>query len=267
VNPYWFAPSIAIAVPLIVGPLGAYLGILEPATGFMLLGLAALLAVVSALLLPGLAAFAAATGRPWRGSALRAAIFPVLVVLPALTCAQLADAPLLHDVSTDLDDPPALGFEAELPAEQREAQRALLRDAGPVQRRAYPDLVPVELDLPPAATYQRALRVARAMPRWELGAHDPCAGRIEVVATTRVFRFADDVVIRVRARPGGSRLDVRSRSRVGRGDLGANAARIRSFVRAFRRAGDAPDPGEPLPALAADCPLLRPQGASPAAAP
>lgn len=65
---------------------------------------------------------------------------------------------------------------------------------------------------------------------WEIAAEDPSAGRIEATATTRWFRFKDDVIVRVAAQGAGSRIDVRSKSRIGRSDLGANAKRIRAYV-------------------------------------
>jgi uncharacterized protein (DUF1499 family) len=69
-------------------------------------------------------------------------------------------------------------------------------------------------------------------------ASDPAAGRIEANETTRWFRFTDDVVIRVAPDGAGSRVDVRSVSRVGRSDFGVNAGRIRAYTAALKaRAG------------------------------
>jgi uncharacterized protein (DUF1499 family) len=86
-----------------------------------------------------------------------------------------------------------------------------------------------------AEAYERALGLARSMPAWTVTSADAAAGTIEAVATSRVFRFQDDIAIRVRPEPGGgSRVDVRSKSRDGKGDIGANAMRIRSFVDALR---------------------------------
>jgi len=104
-----------------------------------------------------------------------------------------------------------------------------------LQRAAYPDIAPVDLPIAPAAAFAKALASANAMG-WALVAADPAAGRIEATATTRVFRFKDDVVIRVRPHDGGSRVDVRSVSRIGGGDLGKNASRIREFIGRLRDA-------------------------------
>jgi len=97
------------------------------------------------------------------------------------------------------------------------------------QRDAYPDIQPITLAEPPQKAFERALAAAQAMG-WEIVARDPAAGRIEAVDTTFWFGFRDDVMVRIAAAPGGgSRVDVRSKSRVGRGDAGTNARRIRGF--------------------------------------
>jgi len=98
-----------------------------------------------------------------------------------------------------------------------------------LQREAYPDIKPILVGDPPEKAFERALAAAQAMG-WEIVARDAAAGRIEAVDSTFWFGFKDDVVVRVSAAPGGgSRVDVRSKSRVGRGDTGTNARRIREF--------------------------------------
>jgi len=99
-----------------------------------------------------------------------------------------------------------------------------------LQQQAYPDLAPVILELPPRAAFDLALTVARASG-WEIVAAAPEDNRIEATATTLLFGFKDDIVIRITPAGGGSRVDVRSVSRVRRSDLGTNAARIREFLR------------------------------------
>lgn len=101
---------------------------------------------------------------------------------------------------------------------------------GPVQRLAYPDLAPAALPEAPEACFARAAAAAKAMPSWEVVAVDATARRLEAVATTRLFRWRDDIVVEVRAAAGGCAVHVRSKSRSGRGDLGANAKRIRAYL-------------------------------------
>jgi uncharacterized protein (DUF1499 family) len=138
--------------------------------------------------------------------------------------------PPIHDITTDPDDPPQ--FEALLP---RRAGRWVSRadydgpQAAAAQRRAYPDIQPLTVPVPLDRVFEAALAAARVMG-WQVVAHNRAAGRIEAIATTRVMRFKDDVVVRLREGAQGVRVDVRSKSRLGRGDLGANARRIRHFA-------------------------------------
>jgi uncharacterized protein (DUF1499 family) len=89
--------------------------------------------------------------------------------------------------------------------------------------------VPALLEQPPAQAFQRAERAARAMG-WEIVAVAPESLRIEATDTTLLFGFKDDIVIRIAAAGSGSRVDVRSLSRVGKSDFGVNAKRIRKFM-------------------------------------
>ena len=103
----------------------------------------------------------------------------------------------------------------------------------PIQKEAYPELFPIEVALVPAEAYAVALSTATAMPGWEVTYSDATSGIVQARDRTPIFRFVDDVVIRVRPADKGSRIDVRSRSHLGRGDLGKNAARIRDYIEAF----------------------------------
>ncbi len=99
----------------------------------------------------------------------------------------------------------------------------------------YHDIQPQYLPAPPEQVYEAALNAVRGFG-WEILEKDPATGRIEAVATTRFLRFKDDISIRIQAaEQGGSRVEMRSRSRVGRGDLGTNARRIRAFQEALQK--------------------------------
>lgn len=143
--------------------------------------------------------------------------------------------PFIHDITTDTVDPPA--FIAVVAA--REAEGANPHDyAGePVARQqecGYPDLTSLLAEADPATAYGRALEVAESM-EWEIVAADRALGRIEATDTSTWYGFKDDIVIRVLATDGdaGSRIDMRSLSRVGRSDVGVNAARIRAYFDAL----------------------------------
>jgi uncharacterized protein (DUF1499 family) len=108
-------------------------------------------------------------------------------------------------------------------------------DFVPQVKAAYPDLAPIRVSSDPASALSRAQDTALGLG-WEVVAVDQGAGTLLARETTRIFRFVDDVVVRVRpAEGGGAIVDVRSKSRDGRGDLGANAARIRAFAEKLPR--------------------------------
>jgi uncharacterized protein (DUF1499 family) len=98
------------------------------------------------------------------------------------------------------------------------------------QRTAYPDIRPLLLDLSRDRAFQLALDAAQAKG-WTLVDADPATGRIEATDRTFWFGFQDDIVIRITPVDANrSVIDVRSSSRVGGGDMGANARRVRDFL-------------------------------------
>jgi uncharacterized protein (DUF1499 family) len=103
-----------------------------------------------------------------------------------------------------------------------------------LQQRSYPDIAPILIDAPSAQTFERALAAART-EGWRIEATDPATGRIEASVRSLWFGFVDDVVVQVAPAEAGSRIDVRSASRVGVSDLGANAARVRAFQAQFEQ--------------------------------
>jgi uncharacterized protein (DUF1499 family) len=139
--------------------------------------------------------------------------------------------PPIHDISTDTDNPPL--FAAILPLRATAANPAAYGGAevAAQQHAAYQDIQPLHLALPPDQAFQRALAAARGK-LWTIVATDSAAGRIEAFDRTFWYGFIDDVVVRVSAEPAGSRIDVRSVSRVGKSDVGTNAGRIRAFLKA-----------------------------------
>jgi uncharacterized protein (DUF1499 family) len=176
----------------------------------------------------------------WRGSR-AATIAAIVAIVLGIAAAGIPWAwqrsaqrvPPIHDISTDLENPPA--FEALLPV--REGVKANALDRPPLvtqqQREGYPDLEPITLPVPPEQAFDRALAVAQ-QNGWEIVTADKSKGRIEATDTTRWFGFKDDVVVRLTAWGAGTRVDVRSVSRVGRSDIGTNARRIREFLDSLR---------------------------------
>jgi uncharacterized protein (DUF1499 family) len=138
--------------------------------------------------------------------------------------------PAIHDITTDVEDPPR--FVSVLPLRRTSQNSAEYGGAGIAeqQQRAYPDLRSVPLPVPAQKAFALALQAAQSLG-WDLVAADEGEGRIEATDTTFWFGFKDDVVVRIRARGDQSVVDIRSLSRVGKSDVGANAKRIRDYVR------------------------------------
>ena len=173
-----------------------------------------------------------------RGARMSTAVTAMMLSLAAIgSIAALAwkasRVPAIHDITTDTIQPPP--FLAVLPLRAGALNPPEHGGAEVIakQRAAYPDLGPLLLNVPPDRAFDRALAAARTLG-WDLVASDPAGGRIEATDTTFWFGFKDDVVVRVTPQPTGCRVDVRSLSRVGGGDLGANAARIRKYFAAVK---------------------------------
>ncbi|MGV3517452.1 DUF1499 domain-containing protein [Luteitalea sp.] len=236
---------LALAAALVSGSLGL-LAISGPGYtagywslpgGFLLLRAAAAGGLAGGLL--GL------TSLWWRRMLTRGAWLTLAAILAGAMVASAVPAgwartgrtvPPIHDITTDTEDPPQ--FVDVLPL--RAGAMNPPEYGGPAvaaqQRAAWPDLGPLETPVPRAEVHAAA-RAAIARAGWQLVGDDAEAGRLEAVATTRWFRFKDDIVVRLRDRAeGGTRVDMRSKSRIGRSDLGTNARRVTTYLADLRTA-------------------------------
>jgi uncharacterized protein (DUF1499 family) len=138
--------------------------------------------------------------------------------------------PPINDITTDTSNPPT--YSAVLTARAAEDSNPVTYDpkTAPQQKKAYPDIAAVILPLQPVDAFTKALAAAKAMKGWTIVASDPATGHIEASQTSYWMHFTDDVVIRVAKDEDGSRVDIRSHSRHGRGDFGVNAARVRAYI-------------------------------------
>jgi uncharacterized protein (DUF1499 family) len=145
---------------------------------------------------------------------------------------RIQSVPPIHDITTDTDNPPDFTKAYEY-RQSSDNSLDYLKTNAHLQKAAYPDVRPLFTTIPSDQAFERALTVAKQQV-WEIHHADKLSGTIEATATSRIFGFVDDVVIRVTADGGVSRIDLRSVSRVGVSDLGANAQRIKKFVVAFK---------------------------------
>ncbi|HEY4039455.1 MAG TPA: DUF1499 domain-containing protein [Burkholderiaceae bacterium] len=236
VRPAWHAmgpilTALGVLV-LIASPVGYRLGWFGVPVALLRLiplglGLCALGLVVSLI-----AIVRTPAGAGWSGSAApwAAVIVSIAVcIIPILGTLHARQVPPIHDITTDTDGPPT--FVALAGA--RMASPNGLDYGGPevaaAQKAAYPDLKTLFSKLPPDALFARAQQAARDAG-WQVAEANASQGRIEAVDTTLLYGFKDDIVVLIRSDVNGSRLDMRSVSRVGRSDLGVNAARMRSYL-------------------------------------
>ena len=166
--------------------------------------------------------------RPW--VPILALCFGLAAAAPPIILLGHANAaPPIHDITTDAFDPPQFVALAGLRAATPNGLKYGGMDIAARQQKGYPDIKSIILKDPPQKAMQSAIDAARSCG-WEVVSSDAPTGRIEATDTTLWFGFKDDIIVRVRPDGTGSRVDVRSVSRVGDSDLGANAKRVREYL-------------------------------------
>jgi len=224
--------AVVAAILLAVAGIGSRIGLWHFRTGFNLLRYGAYSGSV-AFLVAVAATLYSFRSRRYLGLflALLAAVAGAASIAVPLAWKFTAQRlPRIHDISTDITNPPA--FVAVLPLRKDAPNPAGYGgpEVATLQRSGYPDIKTVVLELPLNAAYETALSAVRVMG-WQIVAAVPDEGRIEATDTTFWFGFKDDIVIRITAAGNRSLLDIRSVSRVGVSDVGTNARRIRAFVK------------------------------------
>jgi uncharacterized protein (DUF1499 family) len=164
-------------------------------------------------------------------------VFTIGMLPPLVTVIMMGkdaiNKPLIHDITTDINTPPEyqevknLRKPGDNPPDYTHDKTATSQVA------AYPDIKPLITSLNVEDALMEATQVVKDL-QWELVNLDYEKGTIEAYDTSKLFGFVDDIIIRVQSDDGGSRIDIRSSSRVGKGDLGKNAERIRMFIKSFR---------------------------------
>jgi uncharacterized protein (DUF1499 family) len=215
--------AVALLV-LLSGPATKF-GLLPWQAGLGIFALAALLAGIGGLF----SVVAALRRRGGRVTVIAAAAGVAAFAVLMSSVVTGRSVPPINDITTDPANPPVF---IAITAETRGA------DAGPLaydpsfaaqQAAAYPGIRPLLVASPPAEVFPRMLAAAKAMD-WAIVASDPVAGRIEATATVPWWGFKDDIVVVMSPDGSGTRVDVRSKSRVGKSDLGVNAERIQEYL-------------------------------------
>jgi hypothetical protein len=222
--------AVASAAAMVFSGIGYRLDLYHFRVGFTILRWAFWFALAGALL--SVAGFAIARDRS-RGTIVAAIIGVVVGVVTAYvpwSWKQTADSlPYIHDISTDTANPPEFVAAARLRKAGDHPVTYDGKEVADLQQKAYPDLVSLTTKAPAEKVFEAA-KAAIASMGMQLSEADAVQGRIEATQTSLLYGFTDDMVVRVASGADGTKVDVRSKSRVGRSDLGQNAKRIRVFL-------------------------------------
>ncbi len=219
---------------VVAGALSYRLGILPFSLAFYGFGLGLLASALLTMAAAAMVFRGLARRQPVGGllAVMLACVTPVLVVIYTVGIAGF-QAPPIHDISTDVMNPPVFTFAQS----QRKPDDNSLDYGGEKlaaqQRQAYPDIKPLQLAVSQEQAWSAVLTVIDQLG-WQLLGEDAARGQIEAVDRTPIMGFADDIIVRIKPQGEGVQIDLRSVSRVGVSDLGANAKRIRVFIEQLR---------------------------------
>lgn len=233
--------AAGVAAVALSGPL-TRLGVINYAIGLRALGVGLLVTTVGLLL--GIIGLMVASAK---GVQLRKGVTALSIVVGLALIGYMLgwlrsgmSLPPIHEISTDLESPPVFvavktlrdaqpGLNPSGYVRVQTASSGATMNVPELQRQSYPDIQPLQLALPPDQAFLRARQAVLDMGL-DLVAAVAAEGRVEATATTMFFGFKDDIVIRLRADGAGTRVDVRSKSRLGMGDAGSNARRVRELL-------------------------------------
>lgn len=240
--PAWLSllDAILALVLLAVGVGGAHFGVVAPLLGFQLLLLSVPIAVLAFLIgLLGILRTRAEQRRPGRPLALAGTLLGVLVAVPLIVIIHSwmsMRAPLINDITTDFDNPPEF---VKPPGMSPDAMKYKRDYFAPRQTAGYGKLEPLHLSEQPPEAFAKISAAAHTMPGWRIVFVDPATRTVEGVQFSNLFRFCDDFVIQVRPAPdgSGSLVEMRSRSRDGKGDFAVNYNRIEGFFAMLKAEG------------------------------
>jgi uncharacterized protein (DUF1499 family) len=139
--------------------------------------------------------------------------------------------PPITDVTTDPIDPPRFEVVARLRPPNSSLYPGLV--TAQRQKEAWPDIEPLLVGVSPKAAYDGIMAVITKRKWRVVDAQPPFPnrdGHIEAIARTLIMGFRDDVVVRIRPTREGAKIDIRSASRFGTSDFGANAARVLALI-------------------------------------
>ena len=228
-----FVLALVCAFAAVFSGIGYQLGLWHFRTGFQIIRWSFMAAIAAVVLLVLGLAISRKTQAIVVMSVIGIIVGGVTVYIPLSWKKTLDAHPYIHDITTNIDNPPQFVVVASVRGPD---DHPVVYDGPEVaaqQREAYPDLQPLIVEAPAASVFEAATRVVDSMGM-ELVDASQTDLRVEATDTTLLYGFKDDVVVRIMALDGTTQVDVRSKSRVGRSDLGQNAKRIREFISQLR---------------------------------
>ena len=199
-------------------------------TGLEIMGIAVIVGLVAAVIsIIAIVAIFFTPGNKGVYLCILGLIISIPVAIVPLYMRYEIKVPPIHDITTDITNPPAFVHVLPLRKDAYNKPEYGGPDVAAQQTKAYPDIKTLALDMATDKAFSKALDIAKNMS-WEIVAAEPKEGRIEATATTFWMGYKDDIVIRIKAHDKMSNVDIRSESRVGKSDFGVNAKRIRIFL-------------------------------------
>jgi uncharacterized protein (DUF1499 family) len=222
----WLGRLSVLAV--LIGPALAHFEVVKPIAGFGVFAAGILLSLLCLVL--GL--IAVAIGPSGTRGATGGGMLPAAIVLLAVFVASGAgqNYPRINDITTNTVNPPVFVHALTLPENVGRDMSYPGETFANQQRAGYGEIAGLSMASPPDESFKRVAAVARSTEGWVITREDPAARAVEGYETSRLFRFKDDFIIEVRPADGHSVVEMRSKSRNGQGDVGANAKRIRTFL-------------------------------------
>jgi uncharacterized protein (DUF1499 family) len=231
----FFDGLVAVALAM-AGIVAAHYGLTTPILGFALFAGGLLFAVLALIfcLIALITMMVSPSRRPALPRAVTGGALSLAVVLPVVLLVITHPYPAINDITTDTKNPPEFVHAQEQPGNHGRDMKYDAAAYAAIQEAtlAYKDLAPLKMEGSPEEVFKKAEIIVGEVPTWQITNTDPQTRQIEGIATSSLFRFKDDFVIQVRpAEGGGSLIEMRSKSRDGKGDFGANYNRIQSFFR------------------------------------
>jgi uncharacterized protein (DUF1499 family) len=218
---------LAILLVALPGPLYKY-GVVELFTAFAGLRYGVYVGIAALVLLLVQVIFMR-KNISWAAAGVSAILAIIAIGLPLSMMSKGKSVPPIHDISTDLLNPPVFVAIAALRADAPNPVEYAGEETAKQQRDAYPQLTTQKYSQSSEQVFNAA-EAAVNDSGWAVVNTDKFLGIIEATDTTAWFGFKDDVIIRISDKGAERLLDVRSKSRVGKSDLGKNAERIENLI-------------------------------------